>query len=234
MEMALLVLILTFFALSPVLKNGFINTWDDEKYVTSDPIIQAPGLSGVGAMFTHQVNGSYVPLPLLTFAIEYHLFGMNPVPFHVTNLLLHLLCTFLVFRLLLMFRLDLRMAAFGALLFGIHPMHVESVAWITERKDVLYGAFYLTSLLMYLKHLQTPRGNRYLLLCFLFFFLSLLSKIEAVTLPLVMLLFDYFENRKLHWRRVTEKWPFFHFSLLIGLIGIFIIYRVGIREAHFL
>lgn len=210
-------------------------TWDDEKYIMSNPLITDMNVTNVRMMFTRPVNGSYVPLPLLTFAIEYNLFGSNPLPFHVSNLVLHLACTFLVFWLFRLLGLDLIYAAFAALLFGIHPMRVESVAWITERKDVLFGCFYLASLIAYIKYIgEQDKGSKFLLLSFIAFFLALLSKIEAVTLPLTLLLIDYYLERPLKRKIFTEKIPFFLFSLIIGAIGIFIIYRAGLKSSAFL
>lgn len=203
-------------------------TWDDEKYVTGNPMVKELNLENIRKMFTKQVNGSYVPLALLTFAIENELVGNKPLLFHITNLILHLLCTLLVFKILRLLKLDLIYAAFGALLFGIHPMRVESVAWITERKDVLFSFFYLAAIILYIRYItESPRKPKFLLYSFLLFFGSLLSKIEAVTLPIVLLLIDYLLQRPLHRKQIIEKIPFFILSLIFGLIGILIIYLVG-------
>ena len=147
---SLVILVITFISFFPSLKNGFMQTWDDEKYVINNPMVKELSAGNVMHMFTRQVNGTYVPLPLLTFAIEYELFGNNPLPFHITNLILHLLCTLLVFQVLRLLKIDLVYAAFGALIFGVHPMRVESVAWVTERKDVLYTCFFLAGLITFI------------------------------------------------------------------------------------
>ena len=231
----LVIAVVTFISFFPALKGGFMPTWDDEKYVTANPLVKEPTGEHVRQMFTRPVNGSYVPLPLLTFAIEYRLFGENPLPFHVTNLLLHILCTLLVFRILQMLGIDLVYAVFGALLFGIHPMRVESVAWITERKDVLYGVFYMASIIMYIRYVTGPvRNSRLLLYSILLFLGSLLSKIEAVTLPLTLLLIDFLLQRPFRVKLITEKIPYFVLSLIFGLAGILILYRVGLKLPEFL
>jgi len=210
-------------------------TWDDEKYVMNNPVITDLNLTNVRLMFTRPVNGSYVPLPLLSFALEYNLFGEKPLPFHVSNLILHLICTFLVFQLFRLLKLDLIYAALGAFLFGIHPMRVESVAWITERKDVLYGCFYLFSIIAYIKYIQEEsHGSRFFILSFISFILALFSKIEAVTLPLSLLLIDYYSKRPFNRKLITEKIPYFLLSLIIGVLGIIIIYRVGLKTEGFL
>jgi protein O-mannosyl-transferase len=234
-NLAIIIIAITFIAFFPSLKNNFIPTWDDDRYVMNNPVIQDLNLPNVGKMFTRPVNGAYVPLTLITFAIEYNLFGNKALPFHTTNLILHLLCTFLVFRLFRLLNLNLIYAALGALLFGIHPMRVESVAWITERKDVLYGLFYLISLIAYLKYTtQQTNKSRYYVICLISFFLALLSKIEAVTLPLSLILIDYYSKRPLNGKLITEKIPFFFLSLFFGLIGVLIIYRAGLKVEGFL
>ncbi len=126
------------------------------------------------------------------------LYGLdNPEWFHLTNIILHLICVLLVFRIALALGLQLIPAAFCALLFGIHPMRVESVAWVTERKDVLFGSFYLLALYYYIKSVKSSSRKRYFLIILSSFILALLSKIQAVVLPLSMLLVDYYFGRKL-------------------------------------
>jgi len=116
--LVILILLLTFITFLPSLKNGFIATWDDSPYLLDNPIIRQLNFASIKAMFVNQVNVSYVPLPLLSFAIEYHFFGFAPIPFHVTNLILHLGCTCLVFYFFRLLKLDNIYAALGALLFG--------------------------------------------------------------------------------------------------------------------
>jgi Tfp pilus assembly protein PilF len=231
--LALLIIILTCLAFYPSLKNDFIFTWDDNAYVTANPIIQSLDLQSIKHMFTKQINGTYVPLPLLTYSIEYSLFGLHSLPYHVTNLILHLLCTLLIFQLFRLLKINLLYAALGAVLFGIHPMRVESVAWIAERKDVLYSLFYLAALVTHVKFiLAGDQGKKYYQLTILFFILSLLSKIEAVTLPLSLLLIDYFMERPLRFKLILEKTPYFLLSLLFGCLGLFILNRVGLLSVN--
>jgi protein O-mannosyl-transferase len=186
------ILILVFIAFIPTLNNDFIPSWDDHIYVTDNLMIRHLDFASIKGFFSTAINGTYVPLTLLSFAIEYRFFGLDPLPYHVTNLLLHLACTLLVFRLFRLLKVDPVYAAVGALFFGIHPMHVESVAWITERKDLLYGIFYLASLVAYINHINNPRSRwKWISLSLFFFCLSLFSKIQAVTLPLSLFLIDY-------------------------------------------
>jgi lipoprotein NlpI len=227
------ILIITFIAFIPSLSNQFIKTWDDNVYVTENPMITHIDPESIKGFFTTQKNGTYVPLPLLTWAVEFKLFGLNPFPYHLNNLLLHLICTLLVFYFFRLLRLPAIYSALGALLFGIHPMHVESVAWVTERKDLLFCLFYLASLITYMKFiLSKNRKLRFFLLTLLLFVFSLFSKIQAVSLPLSLFLLDYWFGRPWKWNLIYEKIPFFVFSLLFGLGGYFILQNLGGIDIH--
>ncbi len=224
----IVIIILTFIAFLPTLKNDFILTWDDKSYIVDNPVIRELSLASLRAMFTTQVGGTYVPLPLLSYAIEYRIFGLDPVAFHATNLFLHLVCTGLVFRILIKLKLAPAFAAVAALIYGIHPMGVESVAWATERKDLLYGVFYFGSLLLYIYYVTDPSRSRIVYMgSLLVFILALFSKIQAVSLPLVLLVVDFFFLRKDLKRMIPEKIPFFLLSLIFGIAGIFVLKHVG-------
>ncbi|NOX45460.1 MAG: hypothetical protein GXO89_00600, partial [Chlorobi bacterium] len=212
----LLILVATFFAFSPVFQNDFLKTWDDNRYIIDNPLIQSLGFSNIAQMFSMVYDGHYHPLTLLSLAIDFQIDGLNPVVFHTTNLLLHLGNTLLVFWFvfLLFDRKNLSMAVVSALLFGISTMAVESVAWASERKNLLYALFYFVSLISYLKYLKTDK-LKFLFLSVFLFLLSLLSK--AMALPLVATLFaiDLFFGRKpLSWKTILEKLPY----LLLAII----------------
>jgi len=232
----LLILSLTVIAFLPVFSNDFMFTWDDSTYITDNLMIRSLDLQSLRQMFSTQTGGTYVPLPLLSYAIEYKFFGLNPLVFHLTNLLIHLGSTFIVFRIL--HRLDMEpfSAALGALIFGIHPMGVESVAWATERKDLLYSFFYLVSLLAYIDYCRKGKNTYYYIgISYGLFLLALLSKIQAVSLPLVLLLTDYYLGRPVKLKLFAEKIPYFALSLVFGIAGIFILKNMGalkINELH--
>jgi hypothetical protein len=139
------VLAITALALSPSLRNGFTNL-DDNVLVTDNAMIMQLTPASVREIFTSFHSGLYHPLVLLSYAVEFRFFKLDPLPYHCTNLLLHLLNCALVFWLFRRIAGNQWVAFIVALLFGIHPMHVESVAWVAERKDVLYAAFYLAAL----------------------------------------------------------------------------------------
>lgn len=167
---------------------------------------------------------------MLSFAAEWAVAGNSPGFFHWNNLLLHLICTLLVYRLARRLGLQEWFAGGVALAFGIHPMHLESVAWITERKDVLMGVFYLASVLSYMRY-KEQNGRKWLWLSLLWFGLALLSKIQAVSLPLSLILIDLYQGRRLSLRLGLEKVPYFIGSLVVGILGVAILQAEGYLDA---
>jgi len=206
--------IITTVCFLPVFNNDFTN-WDDQYYVVNNAMLRGPDWR---AIFSQPVAANYHPLTMITLAINYQFSGLNPFSYLLVNLLLHLINTALVFYFIYnLSAKKVEVAFFTALLFGIHPMHVESVAWVSERKDVLYSFFFLLSLINYWKYLQTNKRFNYGL-CFLFFLLSLLSKPAAVILPLVLFLLDYWKGRPITVKTAKDKIIFFLFALLFAII----------------
>ena len=216
----------------PVLQNDFVN-WDDKDALIDNPAIRHLDWAFVKWAFTSYATGNWMPLTWFSFALNYLMGGLNPRVFHATNVLLHALNTVLVFGFCLrllralpeenprgMARLKgfaLPVSFLTALVFGLHPIHVESVAWATERKDVLYSLFYLWSLYLYLGYVSSGARNKNLRWGSLFlYFLSLLSKPMAVTLPFVFLILDYWPLQRLFpdfRAALKEKAPFFALAL---------------------
>jgi Flp pilus assembly protein TadD len=212
----LLALAATAVCFFPMLKNNFTN-WDDEYYVINDALLRGPDWQGI---FSQPVVSNYHPLTIITLAINYGLTGLDPSSYLIFNFLLHLLNTALVFYFVwIISDKKIWVASITALIFGIHPMHVESVAWISERKDVLYTLFFLLSVIQYWKFLQTKKSLR-LWFCFFLFVLSLLSKPAAIILPLVLLLLDYWKGRQLNLKLIWEKIPFFILALIFAIITV--------------
>jgi tetratricopeptide (TPR) repeat protein len=196
--------------------HGFVSL-DDATYVTQNPLVQN---RDYGALLTSVVNNSYHPLTMLSLAMD----ASHPLsarPFLVTNVVLHLLDTGLVFWLaFLLSRRRIPVAFLTALLFGVHPMHVESVAWVSSRKDVLYALFFLAGLLTYWRYLDR-RAWPWLVATFVSFVLSCLSKGMAVVFPVLLFALDYWKGRRADpGRAILEKAPFFAVSLLFGLIAV--------------
>jgi Tfp pilus assembly protein PilF len=243
LTVSFLVSFITILVYLPSLQNDFVN-WDDGKYVYENPNIKLIGLRSIHWMFTTFHASNWHPLTWLSHSIDYAIWGLNPLGHHLTSIVLHglntLLVVILVTRLVSFGRNDsdvqirnsLLAGAITGLLFGIHPLHVESVVWISERKDVLYAFFFLLSILSYLKYTSSSLLQRqktlYYSLCLLFFVLSLMSKPMAVTLPVVLIVLDFYplgrvdlksaftSKRKL----LMEKVPFFGLSLASSLITV--------------
>ncbi len=213
-------LIITAVAFLPSLHNGFTN-WDDNQYVTQNQMITELSWSSIRTFFTTFYGGNYHPLVALTNAIEYHFWQLNATPYHVVNLLLHLGNTALVFYFVLLLTRRLEAAVIVALFFGIHPMHVESVAWIAERKDVLYTFFFLGSLIAYLIYILNGEKPKHLVLSFLLLLISLFSKSAAVITPGVLLFIDFYMKREWKWKVITEKIPFVALALTFGIVALF-------------
>jgi protein O-mannosyl-transferase len=216
----LLVLIFTGISYYPSIKNGFLN-WDDIIYVMNNDMIKTLSLENLTKMFSTYYMGNYHPFIILSFAFDYSFFQLFPTGYHVHNLLLHLINTFFVYAFIyVLFNKNINLALIVAVLFAIHPMHVESVAWISERKDLLYTLYFITSLISYLFYINKME-KKYLILSVLLFVFSLLSKAQAVTLPLVLILIDYLISRKISMKTIMEKIPFFILSLVFGIVAIY-------------
>jgi len=209
-----IILSVTFLSFANTLSCDFTN-FDDEKYVILNSRIRDLSVSGIIAIFSSLDLNLYTPLTTLSFAVDYALWGLNPAGYHAVNLLLHLLNTWLVFWLCMRLSRSIFAAGIAACLFGVHPIHVESVAWIAERKDLLFTAFAVSSLLLYDHYRQQP-GKRIVQAASIFMFLcSLLAKPQAAALPVVLLLMDYFHDNTFDFRRSLNRiWPF---AMLAGL-----------------
>lgn len=207
----------TVLVFSPVLSNPF-SAYDDIHLLTKNPHVRSLSWTNIKDIFQSEVVGTYVPLTILSFAAEYHFVGYSsPFLYHLNNLLLHTGVVLLVFWLARRMGLPLPAALAGALIFAIHPMRVESVAWLSERKDVLYSFFYLWSVHHYISYVQ-HRGKRHLVFSVLLGFLSLLSKPMALSLPLALLVFDYYFRRPFSWKMIWDKIPYVLYSVPIALL----------------
>lgn len=211
----LIIIAFTFVAYLPVLNAGFVN-WDDPDYVSNNLMIK--NISNFEMIFTRPIQGNYHPLTVLSLALNYMISGFDPWSYHLLNLLLHLVNCFLVLKLaLILSRNNFIIAITTSLLFAIHPMHVESVAWVSERKDVLYALFFLAGLIAYTKYIDTGSKKQYGLTA-LFLALSLLSKPAAVIFPVVLFCIDILRSRKLNLQLVVDKIPFLVLSGAMGLL----------------
>lgn len=199
----LIVVLLTFIH---ILNFSFLN-WDDPRYVINNPQIRSLSLENLTLIFITKIYDVYSPLTTLSFALEYRFFRLNPFYYHLTNLLLHLGIVFLVYILALRLGLNHVFAAAAALIFGAHPIHVETLTWVTERKGLLYTFFYLFSVIAYSRFLKTDKKWMYLV-SVLLGLLSVLAKPMALSLPLILCLCDWWAGRK-NWKvNIMNKVPF--------------------------
>ncbi len=211
------VLAFTFVLFLPMFNNGFTN-WDDVLYVTENPLLKNLNSEGIKAIFSTPVVSNYHPLTILSLALNYQVGQLSPTNYWITNLLLHVVNTGLVFWLIYLLSSGNRLvSAFVALLFGIHPMHVESVAWISERKDLLYTLFYVAALITYVKYVDTAK-MKFLLFTTMLGAFSLLCKPAAIVLPLSLLLIDYFQEREWSMKWILEKLPIFILCAIMAYV----------------
>ena len=208
---ALLVGLLTVLVFLPAVDNGFVN-WDDDVNLTENPHFRGLSPAHLRWMFTTTLMGHYIPLTWLSFGVDHAVWGMDPRGYHLTSVLLHALnaaLVFLVARRLLGGESVTAPAAIAALVFALHPLRAESVAWVTQRRDVLSGAFVLLALLAYLKASDIDvRRSRWLAVSLAAFAAALLSKAITMTFPLVLLVLDVYAPRRLERRTLIEKLPF--------------------------
>lgn len=209
--------LITFAAFFPSLKASFVSL-DDPEHLLQNPAVILNSFTDIRTIFTQTINQVYLPLTTLSFALEKKFFGLNPFVYHLDNLLLHIGVTVAVFFFGVRLNLSLRASFIAALLFGIHPMKVESVAWVTERKDVLYAFFYILALHAYLTYINKKTKHLYIMTLALGA-LSILAKAMAISLGLVLLLMDWYFKRKITWAVIFEKIPFFFYSVMIGMIS---------------
>ena len=216
----LIILVITFFCYSPVLNNSLTN-YDDHRYVLENHHIKQLNFNSVLKTFDTYFDGHYHPLTLISLSVDYFIGGTDAFQYHLTNIILHLINTLLVFWFIFLLLKRRNIALFVALLFGINTMGVESVAWISERKNLLYTLFYLAALISYLKYLDKKKLLS-LIPVLLFFLLSVLSKAQAVTLPITLLAIDWLYKRNLLSKQVLlEKIPLLLISIFFGIIAKF-------------
>lgn len=241
-----------------VLSHEFVN-YDDPSYVSKNPHVQTGlTLEGIAWSFTSTRAGNWHPLTWLSHILDIEFYGLNPGGHHFTNVLFHIANTLLLFLIFRRMTGDLWRSAFVAALFALHPLHVESVAWVAERKDVLSTFFWMLTMWSYVRYVERPGGIRYLVVL-LFFVLGLMAKPMLVTLPFVLLLLDYWplcrfqfgqsvnggskQKRALALRVVWEKVPFFALAaassvvtFLVqqsgGAVGSFAAYPLDVRIAN--
>jgi protein O-mannosyl-transferase len=209
--------LVTILAYRPAWNGGFL--WDDDVYITNNELLTAPnGLRRI--WFSLDSPSQYFPLTYTTFRIEQALWGLKPFGYHWTNIFLHVANALLIWRLLL--RLKVPGAWLAAAIFALHPVQVESVAWITERKNVLMAFFFLFTLHTWTSFVddQTARRWYFYILALVFYALALSAKTTACTLPAALLLILWLQKKSIDRRRLSQIVPFLILGLSMGLLAV--------------
>jgi tetratricopeptide (TPR) repeat protein len=210
-----LIVLLVFLAYLPALRGGFI--WDDDEYVTNNPLLTAPdGLRRI--WFSMDSPSQYFPLTYTVFRIERSLWGLNPAGYHGVNILLHAINALLVW--LLLKRLRVPGAWLAGALFALHPVQVESVAWITELKSILSLFFILLTLFCWIEFVGERSRRFWYWLALVFYAPALFSKTTACTLPAALLLILWLKTKPIDWRRLAQVVPFLAMGLGMGLLTV--------------
>jgi tetratricopeptide (TPR) repeat protein len=211
--LALLLAALTFIAYAPAFRAGFI--WDDDDHLTANPAMTAP--HGLRMIWSSLAVSRYYPLTLTSFWVQRRVWGLNPTPYHLVNIALHAINGILVFSVLR--RLRIPAAWLAAMLWVLHPVNVESVAWITELKNLQSGVFFFVSLLLYFRF-EGDGKYRWYALALLSGLAAVLSKPSTVVLPIVLLLCAWWQRR--HWRRTdfVRTVPFFALAVAMSVLTV--------------
>lgn len=232
--------LVTFIVYLPALGNGFVEWWDDQWYVTANPGIRTIDIEFFRWAFTSVIHSNWHPLTIFSYAIDYAIWGLDPFGYHLVNNILHAINTALVFILALRLTalstggetnrpatFELASAMVAALLFGLHPLHVESVAWVSERKDLLSTLFYLLAVMAYISPSLSNKKLPRLSATTGLFILALLSKPMAISLPVVLLLLDIYPLRavditsiKSVAKAVIKKTPFLILAVISAALTI--------------
>lgn len=210
---AALLLAATLVIYIPAMKAGFI--WDDDSYLLNNRNLIS--LDGLWRIWFSTDSPQYYPLVFTTFWIEEHIWGLNPAGYHVTNIILHAANSALLWAVLR--QLNIRYAYLAGLLFAIHPVQVESVAWVTERKNVLSAFFYFLSALSFLEY-EDKGSRRYYILSLALFIPALLSKTVTCSLPVAFILVRWFRGKRIDLRYLLGLVPFFAAGLAMGLVTV--------------
>ncbi|MFN5323358.1 MAG: glycosyltransferase family 39 protein [Bacteroidota bacterium] len=209
---------LTMLLYAPSLKNELL-TFDDNDYFAYKEVREL-SWDGIVDIFTSHHLIMYQPLPVLSFAIQHHFSGTNGYPYHLVNVLLHLLCVFAVYGFVKRLTQDSWMPVVIAGLFAIHPMNVEPVVWMSARSSMMYALFYLLALMSYVDYLKSDRTKK-LGITGAFFIIALFCKVQAITLPLALLLLDYYFGKRVFEKsNLLAKTPFVLLSAIFGFIAI--------------
>jgi tetratricopeptide (TPR) repeat protein len=213
---AFVLMAVTIFVYRPAWNGGFL--WDDDVYITNNELLTAPdGLRRI--WFSLDSPSQYFPLVYTTFRTEHALWGLNPTGYHWVNLVLHISNALLVW--LVLARLNVPGAWLAGAIFALHPVQVESVAWITERKNVLMGFFFLLTLVAWIAFVDGKAKRRWLFygLGLILYLFALSAKTTACTLPAALFLILWLQHKRIDWKRIVQIIPFLVLGIAMGVLA---------------
>ncbi|MGB0429233.1 MAG: tetratricopeptide repeat protein [Bacteroidia bacterium] len=201
--------------------NGEILNFDDNLYFEDTDITNLTWLN-LANYFTKHYVIMYHPLPILSFAVQYNLHELNPLPYHLFNFIFHLLNILLVYVFAKALSHKTLVGLLTALVFAVHPMNTEAVSWISARSSVMYSFFFLASLYVYWQYITNVKKHnaKWFIFAFGLALLSFFSKANALPLPFVLVLLDWYAKRKFNPKLILEKIPFIALSVIFGLVAI--------------
>jgi Flp pilus assembly protein TadD len=234
----LLLIVISGITFGRILTHEFLIDWDDQLYVVDNPVIRGFSTNNLKAAFSTYFVGNYAPMQIMSYMLDYTLWGMNPSGFLFQNLALHTLCGISFYLLLLKHGIRNSIAFTAAILFLVHPVQVETVAWISQRKNLLAMFFFLTAFHWYLRFKKgSDHRNLSYIGVFVFFILAMLAKSVAVILPLVLILHDLCIGGEKDWRRIIlDKLPLLAAAAGCAFVAILsqgVEYAGGIRQAGY-
>ena len=213
--------------------GGKLTTWDDGTYINSNPLIEKLDLHHIGLIFTSRWHSDYIPIDILSYAIDRSIWDLNPFGYKLGNIVLHALGTALLYFLLRMMLRDRNLSLIGALLWAVHPVQVESVAWIAERKNVLSMVFFLASFMFYIRSARRERWQRYYVLSLLMFVMALMSKASVIVLPPLLVMYRMCIDRPKNWRKeLLLALPFFVLAIGQAMLTVDIQAERGATEPY--
>ncbi len=206
-------------ALAPVLRNGFlVVTFDDDAFVLDNPFIRSVSWNNLRALSTQVYFHEYLPIPLLTYLADFQLWGLEPLGYHCTNLLFHIINSLLVYAVVKRACHDARVGMVAAMIFAVHPVQVETVSLIAQRKTLMATGLALLSLLAYQEHDRVPDGRSWYVTSVVAFAAACLSKASVVPFPALLVLYDYTFGRQRV--RLWNKLPFVAIACGAALLGV--------------
>jgi len=211
----LLLFVVPFLVYYKTLNFDFQYLWDDRILIVDNPYIRSFNIDNLRAIFTHIIQAEFLPLQMLSFMLDYSLWGLNPAGYHLSNILLHAINTVLLYLVLVNLSGNNRLSLFVAMVFAVHPVNVEVVAWVSQRKTLLASSLFFTSILLYLRW-HNKGGLHHYLSSLGVFAMAVLSKPTIIGLPFILLVYEALLKRRGQGRGVLQVIPF----LLVSMAGV--------------